>query len=227
MNPDIVRKIKQAHLKATFETLARHHRFFLIIFLLSLFTTVIPHITYAHAIEQDKNNGPALVFESGNSDYEDYLSELNSNMKEKYYREQMLEHALKQQRLSDALKTYLEERRSPLAPYAPVLVTLRNWKKIIALSNAESTLCRRYPTDSSNCWGVGGADLWDMGDNLGQGVIAMNNFLNFYPRRSSLKYHEMTFEQMNGLYKQPPAQHWVDNNYIVYNQLVAMEKSIE
>ena len=227
MNPDIVRKIKQAHLKATFDTLARHHRLFLIIFLISLFTTVLPHITYANAIEQDENNGPALVFDGGNSDYQDYIDQLNLDLTDKYYREQMLEHALRQQRLSDALRTYLQEHRSPLAQYAPVLVTLRNWKKIVALSNAESTMCQRYPQATSNCWGVGGSNLWEMGDNLGQGVIAMNRFLNLYPRHSALKYHEMTFEQMNGLYKQPPAQHWVDNNQIVYDDLVAMEKSIE
>lgn len=227
MNPDIVRKIKQAHLKATFETLARHHRFFLMTFLVSLLTILLPHVTYAHVMHPTVAKNQPFVFDSSDTEYQDFLDQLNLDLSEKYYQEQTLQNSLRQQRLSDALKTYLEDRNSPLATYAPVIVTLRHWKKIIALSNAESTLCRRYPIDTANCWGVGGADLWDMGDNLGQGVIAMNKFLTFYPRRSDVKYYQMSFERMNGLYKQPPAQHWVDNNQIVYDDLVALEKSIE
>jgi hypothetical protein len=227
MNTDIVRKIKHAHLKGTFETLSFRHKFFLIVFIFSLFSTLIPHITAAQTPSMQEQNGPVLVFDTGNSDYQDYLDQLNLDIAQTYYQNQLQQQSLRRDRLTEAVRTYLSEHNSPLAQYAPVIVTLRNWKKIIALSNAESTMCRRYPTDKSNCWGVGGANLWDMGDNLGEGVIEMNRFLNKYPLRSSVKYSQMPFEWMNGLYKQPPAQHRVDNNSIVYDELVAHEKTIQ
>jgi hypothetical protein len=88
-------------------------------------------------------------------------------------------------------------------------------------------MCRRYIERLANCWGVGGSDLWDMGENLGEGVVAMNRFLNVAPMRSSIKYSQMNFEQMNGLYKQPPGDHWVYNNLEVYNELTALEKNLK
>jgi hypothetical protein len=227
MNTDIVRKIKHMHVKATGESLATHYKFFLFIFLFSLLTATMPHISYAQAAESDAKLSQRLVFDTGNTEYQDYLDQLSLELADQFYRQQMQQQTLRRQRLTDALKTYLEERNSPLAPYSAIIVTLRNWKKIIALSNAESTLCKRYPVDSSNCWGVGGANLWDMGSNLGEGVIEMNKFLNNHPRRSHIKYAVMPFEDMNGLYKQPAAQHWVDNNTIIYDQLVELERSIQ
>jgi hypothetical protein len=227
MNPDIVRKIKHAHLKGTFETLTLGHRFFLIVFLFSLLSSLLPHITLAQVRTQADETGPILAFDTGNTDYQDYLDQLNQELAQSFYQQQLQQQSLRRDRLTEAVKIYLEQHNSPMAPYAAVLVTLRNWKKIVALSNAESTMCRRYPVDKSNCWGVGGSDLWDMGDNLGQGVIAMNRFLNLHPKRSHVKYSQMSFEEMNGLYKQPPAQHWIDNNQIVYDELVILEQSIQ
>src|SRR6185436_4638665 len=110
--------------------------------------------------------------------------------------------------------------------YANVLVSVSNWKQIIALANAESTLCRNYPVAKSNCWGVGGAKLWDMGSNLGDGILSMNQFLTMYPRNSNVKYAQMTFKQMNGLYKQPAANHWLYNAQSVYDDLTSLEKNI-
>ncbi|OGE89107.1 MAG: hypothetical protein A3J07_00935 [Candidatus Doudnabacteria bacterium RIFCSPLOWO2_02_FULL_49_13] len=227
MDIDIVRKIKNYPLKASFNTLALRHKFSLTLFLLGLLATLVPHVTYAQPPLLAPELGPALVFESGISDYEDYLSQLNQDLTDEYYQRQAVQQAIRQQKLATAVGAYLASQRSPLAPYASTLVSLRNWKKITALANAESTLCRRYPLDKANCWGVGGSDLWDMGDNLGEGVIAMNRFLNKYPLRSTVKYSQMSFERMNGLYKQPPGDHWVNNNKSVYNDLVAIESSIE
>ena len=226
MDLDIVRKIKSFHLKASFETLKLKHKFFLILFLLSLITTLIPHITYAQGTTA-QDLGPALTFDTGNNDYQDYLDQLSQNLTDEYYQLQLQHEAARQAKLTQAVATYLREQDSPLAEVAGTLVTLRNWKKIVALSNAESSMCRHYPVATSNCWGVGGASLWNMGPNLNDGVIAMNHFLNNYPKHSSVKYSQMSFEQMNGLYKQPPAQHWVDNNYAAYNDLVRIENSIQ
>ncbi len=227
MDLDIIKKIKNYSSKASFKTLALRHKLSLIIFLFGIVTTLVPHITYAQVVSPTSEPGPVLVFDSGNTDYDDYLIQLNQDLTDQYYQEQARQQAIRQQRLSAAVREYLQRQNSPLADYAQILVTLRNWKKIIALANAESTLCRHYPQDKANCWGVGGVNLWDMGNNLGEGIVTMNHFLNKYPLHSGVKYSQMSFERMNGLYKQPAAQHWVDNNQAVYDDLVAIEKSIE
>jgi len=227
MNTDIVRKTKHLRLLATAESLAVQYKFILFVFLFSLLAATMPHISYAASPEPNLKLSQRLVFDTGNTEHQDYLDQMSLELADQFYRQQMQQQTLRRERLTEALKTYLEERNSPLAPYSAIIVTLRNWKKIIALSNAESTLCKRYPPSTSNCWGVGGANLWNMGSHLGEGVIEMNKFLNNHPRRAHVKYAQMPFEDMNGLYKQPAAQHWVDNNTIIYDQLVELEKSIQ
>ncbi len=228
MDLDIIKLVKNAHFKASFETLPLRHKFFLFLFLASFLINLMPHAALAQMEkDQNPNGGPALVFDTGNSDYQDYLDQRSQEMTDLYYQEQIRLQAARQELLTQRVRAYLQDHGSPLAEYTSTLVSMRNWKKIVALSNAESSMCRRYPVGKSNCWGVGGADLWDMGSNLGQGVVAMNQFLNLYPKRSHVKYSEMSFEKMNGLYKQPAAQHWVDNNYAVYNDLVAIERSVQ
>jgi hypothetical protein len=226
MELDIIRKIKLNDVKASFETLALKHKFFLIICLFSLISTILPHETFAAIIQQtQKDPGPVLVFDGSNTDYQDYLDQISADLTDKYYQEQLRQKQLKQDRLVKAVRKYLEEQGSPLATYTPILLTLRNWKKIVALSNAESGMCEHYQVATANCWGVGGAQLWDMGNNLGEGIVYMNKFLSNYPKHSSTKYAQMSFEQMNGLYKQPAARHWLDNNTIVYDDLSAIEAS--
>ena len=221
---DIVRIVKFTHVKASFAILAFKHKFFVLLFLLSLISTLLPHETYA-AFLVTSDYQPILVFDNSD-DYQDYLIRISQDATDKYYLEQMRLQTLKQQELTQKVYDYLIKQRSPLADYAATLVTLRNWKQIVALANAESTLCRSYPTTKANCWGVGGSDLWDMGDNLGEGCVTMNHFLNYYPKRSQVKYSDMSFERMNGLYKQPAAEHWQYNAQTVYDDLVAIEKSL-
>lgn len=225
MDFDIIRKIKFNHLKASFETLALKHKFFLILFLISISATILPHEAFADQTF-NSSTGPVLVFDMTNTDYQTYVEELSEDLTDQYYQLKVQEEVVRQKKLAHEVEIYLRRQGSPLADFTSILVSQRNWKKIVALANAESSLCRRYPVSLANCWGIGGADLWDMGSNLGEGVVAMNNFLNNYPRRSPVKYSHMSFERMNGLYKQPPAQHWIDNNQIVYDDMVAIENGL-
>jgi len=121
------------------------------------------------------------------------------------------------------VEEYLRSKQSPMADYTDVLLSQPNWKKIVALSNAESSLCRRYPVNTSNCWGIGGEKLWVLGDNLGEGIVAANNFLATYPVKGK-KYQDMSIEEMNGLYKQPYGAHWSVNIYTVLMDLEKLEK---
>ncbi|MEJ0021654.1 MAG: hypothetical protein WDN47_03660 [Candidatus Doudnabacteria bacterium] len=227
MDLDIIFKIKFPQLKASFTTLALKHKLVLIVLLVSLSTTVIPHVTYAADTKVNQPDiGPLLVFDLSDASFNDYLDMRSLELSDQYYQAQIRQQAMRQQELTSKVRTYLQEQRSPLAEYASTLVTLRNWKQIVALSNAESSMCLHYHIDTSNCWGVGGTSPWNMGTNLGDGVITMNHFLNKYPLHSPIKYAQMSFEQMNGLYKQPPADHWVANNRTVYDDLVSIENNL-
>lgn len=213
-------KPKIKPLKATYETLTFKHKLVILLILISFANFIIPHETYAAQAAKPSS----LVFILG--DYTDYLDELNSQARQGYYEQQLRSQLTKKQELIKQVKAYLSAYNSPLVDAVPTLITLKNWKKIVALSNAESSLCRKYPVGTANCWGVGGSDLWDFGTNLTQGVIAMNHFLENYPRRSAVKYSQMTFDQMNGLYKQPAKEHWVVNNEVIYDDLIKLENGI-
>jgi hypothetical protein len=217
---DIVKKIKP--LKASYETLNWFYKISAAVVVIALITTLFPQKSFA--TEKDVPAAALMVFESG--DHTQFLAEKDAEFDFTLRHENAVEKLRRQLRMNDALKKYLEDKGSPLAPYSATILQQNNWKKIIALSNAESSLCKRYPTDLANCWGVGGSNLWDMGENLGQGVVAMNKFLNTAPSRSRIKYSQMNFEQMNGLYKQPPGDHWVYNNLQIYNELTALEKNL-
>ncbi|MEO8066000.1 MAG: hypothetical protein ABI643_04085 [Candidatus Doudnabacteria bacterium] len=228
MDLDIIRKLKFPHLKANFATLALKHKIISVIFLLSILVQLAPHETYAQTNDavKDADLGPLLVFNLNDTGYQDYLEMKGQELSDQYYQDQLLQQDLRLQKLTQKVLMYLKQQGSPLAEYAGTLVTLRNWKKIVALANAESGMCRHYPVAKANCWGIGGSNLWNMGNNLGQGVIEMNHFLNKYPLGSPEKYSQMSFDDMNGLYKQPAAQHWVDNILSVYDDLVAIENNL-
>jgi hypothetical protein len=100
---------------------------------------------------------------------------------------------------------------------AHVLTQLENTPKILSLSGAESAFARRLTPGSYNAWGVmAGSKLKKMGNNWCEAVVNMDRFLEEYPRRSAIKYSDMSITQMCGIYKQPCAEkgnhHWAKNN---------------
>ncbi len=57
-------------------------------------------------------------------------------------------------------RRYLEKYKSPLLPYAQMVVDLADLYKfdyywILAIGQQESNLCKKIPADSYNCWGYG------------------------------------------------------------------------
>jgi len=217
---DIVTKIKP--LKASYDSMSLFSKIIIVFTLISLINIVFPVETMA--FETSIPVPASMIFEVG--DYQDHVTQINFSVQKQYTHEQTVAMLRRQIHFQETLKNYLRSQGSPLAEYTGIILEQNNWKKIIALSNAESSMCRRYPEQLANCWGVGGSNLWDMGDNLGEGIKAMNNFLNNAPSKSRIKYSQMNFEQMNGLYKQPPGDHWVQNNLVVYNQLSELERSV-
>lgn len=140
--------------------------------------------------------------------------------------DQIVKDAYKEQ-----LRSYLTAKGSPFAQCVDLLVELPNADKILSLANAESALGLRAPSGKYNYWGIGGAKLWKMGNNVCEGIQSMDNFLTEYPRRSAVKYKDMSIVDMCGLYKQPcPGKanhHWVKNNNVVLNQLKTLKAQAE
>jgi hypothetical protein len=229
---DIIRIAKpvqnQIKVNASFRILTLKQKFFLILFLFSFTTIILPHITFAAVANPSPNASAVLVFDISNQNsYENYLASLNQQLNNQVYSHKIQTEVLQHQLLTEKVKEYLLSQGSPLADYTETLINLKNWKKIVALASAESSICRNYPINKSNCWGVGGGNgLWNMGSNLGQAVITMNKFLNTNPK-GAVKYSQMNFEQMNGIYKKPAAQHWQDNAQGVYQDLSLIESSIK
>ncbi len=123
----------------------------------------------------------------------------------------------------DNLHNYLTSRGSPFANCVDTLVDLKNADKILSLANAESGLGLHSLPGTYNYWGIGGGRLWKMGNNTCEGIVSMDNFLTEYPRKSAVKYSDMSLVQMCGLYKQPcpgkASNHWVGNNQALLIQL--------
>ncbi|MBI2607321.1 MAG: hypothetical protein HYW51_00670 [Candidatus Doudnabacteria bacterium] len=216
-----IQKLNKIFLKATHDKLPISYKLGVLVLLISLLGLSAPHQTIALDSEAELQ---AIVFVQG--DQYEYLN-LLKELAEKNYRIDKLKNELNKQRtLAGAVRVYLEAYRSPLAGHVETLIKARNWKKIVALANAESSLCRNYPETTANCWGVGGSDLWVMGSNLDEGILAMDEFLITSPKKSEIKYTDMSFEQMNGLYKQPARDHWVENTLMIYNDLEAIENNL-
>lgn len=219
-NLDGVIKIKPQ--KARYETLTTKTKLTILAALISLLNFIIPQISLAYESPQPVR--PILVFQVG--DYLDFFKSIEKRVAKKVEHEKTISELRKQIRLNDEVKRYLQDRRSPLANSVSALMEQKNWKKIIALSNAESSMCLKYPIATANCWGVGGSNLWNMGNNLSESVVEMNNFLESHPLRGKIKYSEMSFQQMNGVYKQPAGEHWLYNNLAIYNDLSKIENRI-
>jgi hypothetical protein len=73
------------------------------------------------------------------------------------------------------LQDYLNSKGSPLAPYSEDILKHENWKLVLAISNGESTMCKRQLYN--NCWGVGGA--WNLRryDSFSDGFDDVNRLI--------------------------------------------------
>lgn len=132
------------------------------------------------------------------------------------------EQELARRSLEIKLRDYLAEKNSPLAQVAETLSNQPSYKLIIALSYAESSLCKNYPKETVNCWGMGGSDLWDFGETLSDGVRGANSFLENYPRGYEKKYKDWTVAELNGFYKQPATAQWAVNVNLILNELESL-----
>src|SRR3989344_6032841 len=138
---DVIQIIKPKilPLKASYDKLTIKSKLGVLILLISLSSISIPHQTFA----ETKPNSIDIIFEVG--DYEDFLLNKTLAAEEAYRYELLLKQAQKKQELARKLQQYLADNKSPMANHVETLLSLPYWKKVIALSNAESSFCRKAP----------------------------------------------------------------------------------
>lgn len=76
------------------------------------------------------------------------------------------------------LKTYLVSKDSPLAEHVETLLMQPNWKIIVAVSHAESNMCKRHL--GNNCWGIGGAQNHRYYKSFANGIVDAGELIQKY-----------------------------------------------
>ena len=165
---------------------------------LPLLQLIFPHVAYAQVsktnpafeikIEESQTsqsiaNGPVIILEN-----EGELTTIISSY------ERDLLHERKQ-----LLRKYLTEvRPSPLAAYVDVLAVQPHWRRIVAISFVESTMCKRHYYN--NCWGITYSRGLAKYPTFKEAIVDTNRVLE--------KYSNRTYRQMNGVYVQPYNPSW-------------------
>jgi len=116
----------------------------------------------------------------------------------------------------EAVRTYLESKNAPLAQYTEILLAQDDWKKILAISNAESNMGRHC--SQNNCSGI----MYGKG-----GLRSYNTIPDWIVDLQGLidrRYKTMSLDKMNGIYVQPRSANWYQASSKVYNDLEQIEK---
>jgi hypothetical protein len=176
--------------------------------LLSLFTWHSPVTSMAYA--QTATLEKALVFEIKSQ------TNISSNSlahAEKLALEQRFAQVDKRVQL---VRAYLESKNAPLAQYTEILLAQEDWKKIIAISNAESNMGKRCY--KNNCSGImfrtGGLRSYE---SIPEWIV---DFQGLIDRR----YKTKSLDQMNGVYVVPRSANWYKASNSVYQALEQIEK---
>jgi hypothetical protein len=116
---------------------------------------------------------------------------------------------------SKLLRAYLEKKGSPLATYTDILLAQKDWKTIIAISNAESTMGKHCYYN--NCSGIYGR--YDQGyaglkryETKADWIVDLQSLL-------SKRYEGWTLDKMNGIYVYPRSTSWIRATSSIYTQL--------
>lgn len=104
--------------------------------------------------------------------------EINEKQKLFNYIDATLSLNVVQQQKVRVLKDYLAERDSPLVDHADVLMAQPNWKVVLAISHAESNMCKHQL--GNNCWGIGGAEYHRFYPSFAEGIVDANNLVQKY-----------------------------------------------
>jgi hypothetical protein len=116
------------------------------------------------------------------------------------------------------VRNYLESKGSPLANYTEILIAQPNWKTIIAVSNAESTLGKHCYVN--NCSGIFGPNGLKTYETVPDWIVDMQSLL-------SSRYDGWTLQQMDGTYVYPRSNSWYIATTSVYKDLNQIEQQFQ
>lgn len=126
-----------------------------------------------------------------------------------------LQQAAQVDPLSADLQAYLQNYNSPLANYVPQLLTVDNWKQIVAISFVESHMCQYQIYN--NCSGIGGQGHLYKYKDLSDWINGMSTLL-------SAHYSGWTLAEMDGVYVQPYSPNWRYGSERVLAELTVLEQ---
>lgn len=78
----------------------------------------------------------------------------------------------------EILREYLESKKSPMAEHAEFLLSLENYRYVIAISHAEGHMCK-HQIRANNCWGIGGTRP-ESYKTLPDGLVRANDLIGKY-----------------------------------------------
>jgi len=119
-------------------------------------------------------------------------------------------------KLEQAIKSFLEAKKSPLASDTGYLLTKPHWKLIIAISAIESQYCKRQL--NYNCWGItkkGGGYRKFL--SWKEGIDATDELITKWQNKKKW----LTIEAMNCSYVVPCSDNWVK---VVKNNVAALDR---
>jgi hypothetical protein len=166
--------------KASWLSLALKHKFTTFVSLVSLVTFMLPHQTFASVVPARSTPTP-LVFVIGSRLV--YLDTTSLQLDKLYAHKHMQEEVDRQLELNTMVRNYLTQQGSPLAAYTSTLLQLNNWKKIIALSNAESGNVQTLSCDQGQLLGDWGSQSLVYGLEFGRGDCLYESFPKYLPKQ--------------------------------------------
>ncbi len=118
------------------------------------------------------------------------------------------------------VREYLESKDAPLANYTEILLAQKDWKTIVAISNAESNM-------GKYCWYNNCSGIYERFDNGYQGLKRYDNMAEWIVDLQNLiekRYSGWTLAEMNGTYVYPKSKNWFLASSKVYNDLSQIEQ---
>ena len=115
-----------------------------------------------------------------------------------------------------AVRAYLESKNAPLAQYTEIILAQDDWKKILAISNAESNMGRhcKWNNCSGIMYGKGGLRPFD---SIPDWIVEFQGLID-------RRYKTKSLDQMNGVYVVPRSANWYKASNSVYQALTEIEK---
>jgi hypothetical protein len=184
----------------------------IMIALFSLVNLVFPVSGKAHAAENAAQT-KALVFEINPNTLLNSIKNATADSENKNPEFQNIDKKVQ------LVRDYLESKNSPLADYTEIILAQEDWKTILAISNAESTL-------GQHCYANNCSGIYCRFDRGYAGLCKYETKAHWIVELQGLidrRYKGWSLNKMNGIYVYPKSSTWIAATSKVYNDLDKLE----